>query len=119
MLEDGTEITVDWDGGGDECIMSVYFDGKEQDYTEHAELSDFVAEVLQIPSVGEFFMKGSGRLFIDGPVVKIDHKSHCSGESWDHIDFDAIPDFDGHSFDWEANVKVVDEERQGITVLFQ
>lgn len=66
LLQEGKTISVDWDGGGDQCICNVLIDGSP-DYQDDGEefswqLANYIAEHLQLPDVGEYFGKGEGTL---------------------------------------------------------
>ena len=106
LLQAGRQITVRWDCGSDDHIVTAYLDGVEQgfdwdedyylwrfapqeEYEQYLSrltnfpllLSGFLAEHLGLPSVGEFQMQGGGEIFLEGRVIMLDFQSDAT--SWD------------------------------------
>lgn len=106
LLEAGRVLTVSWDCGGDDHMVSVQLDGVAQNidfgddyhiwcFAEQEEyeqclsritnlpllLSSFLTEQLGLPSVGDFQMQGGGRIVLEGREIVIDFQSDAV--SWD------------------------------------
>lgn len=106
LLQAGHVLTVRWDCGSDDHIVTTQLDGVAQhidfgeDYyhwqfapQEEYEyylsritnlpmlLSSFLAERLGLPSVGDFRMQGEGRISLEGPDIVLDFQSDATG--WD------------------------------------
>ncbi len=64
LLEEGKQIKVTWDCGGDEAILSIWIDEVRLPYDhELAEALDlYLVNYLELPSVGEFQMEGGGKI---------------------------------------------------------
>ncbi|MFK8102816.1 MAG: hypothetical protein AB8G15_09840 [Saprospiraceae bacterium] len=64
LLEEGKQIKVTWDCGGDEAILGIWIDEKRLAYDhELAEALDlYLINYLELPSVGEFQMEGGGSI---------------------------------------------------------
>ncbi|MGI4869923.1 MAG: hypothetical protein ACRYFX_01960 [Janthinobacterium lividum] len=105
LLQAGRVLTVRWDCGNDESIVTTLVDGVEQPFDlgagymdfflEHRDmdvylsritnlpvlLDGFLTERLGLPSVGEFSMRGTGRIFQEGAAIVLDYQSDAT--SWD------------------------------------
>lgn len=107
LLQAGHQITVRWDCGSDEHIVTTHLDGVAQDfdlgegydlwrfapqeeYEQHLSrltnlpllLNSFLTEHLSLPSVGEFHMQGGGEIFlVEGRTIVLDFQSDAT--SWD------------------------------------
>jgi hypothetical protein len=106
LLQAGHAITVRWDCGSDDHMVTIQLDGVEQgfdfgedyDWWRFAEqeeyeqylsrvtnmpllLSSFLAEHLGLPSVGEFRMQGGGEIFLEGRQIVFDFQSDAT--AWD------------------------------------
>ena len=106
LLQAGRTLTVRWDCGGDDYMVTTLLDGVEQPYDLGADyydyltfrsdeyeaylsritslpvlLGDFVAKLLGLPSVGEFHMQGGGRIFLEGNAIMLDFQSDAT--AWD------------------------------------
>jgi hypothetical protein len=106
LLQAGHAITVRWDCGSDDHMVTILLDGVAQhfdfgegyDWWRFAEpeeyeqylsrvtnmpllLSAFLAEHLGLPSVGEFHMQGGGEVFLEGRNIILDFQSDAT--SWD------------------------------------
>ena len=83
-LQAGHALTVRWDCGGDESFVYTAVDGQEldADYGNDQDLAylldGYLTEQLNLPSAGDFSMRGNGRIFQEGQEVIIDYQS----ESW-------------------------------------
>lgn len=107
LLEAGRVLTVSWDCGGDDHMVTVQIDGVEQgfdfgddyyswlcatqdEYEQYLSritnlpvlLSGFLAEQLRLPSVGDFQMQGGGRIVLEGREIVINFQSDAV--SWDY-----------------------------------
>jgi hypothetical protein len=106
LLQTGHTITVRWDCGSDENLVTTQIDGVTQDfdlgedyhswhfatqeeYEKHLSritnlpilLSSFLAEQLGLPSVGEFHMQGGGQFFLEGRNIVLEFQSDAT--NWD------------------------------------
>lgn len=106
LLQAGRQITVRWDCGSDDHIVTTYLDGVEQgfdwdedyylwrfapqeEYEQYLSrltnlpllLSGFLVKHLGLPSVGEFHMQGGGEIFLEGGSIMLDFQSDAT--SWD------------------------------------
>lgn len=70
-LNAGKKVTLTWDCGGDQAIVTTFIEGKELssffngEYQEHefpALLEHFVITELELPDVGEFSLEGTGEI---------------------------------------------------------
>jgi hypothetical protein len=106
LLQAGHQLTVRWDCGSDDHIVTTYLDGIEQgfhwdedyylwqfapqkEYEQYLSrltnlpllLSSFLAEHLGLPSVGEFHMQGGGEISLEGRAIILNFQSDAT--SWD------------------------------------
>lgn len=106
LLQAGHVLTVRWDCGSDDHMVTTQLDGVEQridfgeDYyrwqfapqEEYEQflsritnlpmlLSGFLAERLGLPSVGDFRMQGEGRISLESQDIVLDFQSDATG--WD------------------------------------
>lgn len=118
LLQAGRTITVRWDCGSDDHMVTIQLDGVEQGFdfgedhnwwrfAEQEEyeqflsrvtnmpllLSSFLAEHLGLPSVGDFRMQGGGKIFLEGRNIILDFQSDAT--SWDDgwEPDDALPEY--------------------------
>lgn len=107
LLHEGKELTVRWDCGGDEAFAYPAIDGKELEYENEfgQQLADFISDKLNLPSAGEFYLKGGGKIFIEGNTVVIEHKSVGAG----------VMDYDEEK---EEAIYSEEEEESGKNILF-
>lgn len=118
LLQAGHAITVRWDCGSDDHLVTMQLDGVEQgfdfgedyDWVRFAEqeeyeqylsritnvpllLSSFLAEQLGLPSVGEFRMQGGGEIFLEGQRIVLDFQSDAT--AWDDgwVPDDWLPEY--------------------------
>lgn len=77
LLRAGKEITLKWDCGGDEAIVTPYLNGKEMNYRDSyvEKLYIYIANYLNLPDVGEFVMEGGGKLTEENGEVYIQYES--------------------------------------------
>lgn len=109
LLRAGHTITVRWDCGSDEHIVTTQLDGVEQEFDfgdnhnwlfatqEEQEarlarvtslpilLGDFVIGLLGLPSVGEFHMQGDGRIFLENGSIWLEYQSDATSydDGWE------------------------------------
>lgn len=67
LLRKGIAVTVQWDAGGDQRVVLVQYDGREENGYEKAEelLIEDIAQELSLPIWGEEFNTGNGRLVLE------------------------------------------------------
>ena len=90
VLQAGRALTVRWDCGGDESFVYTEVDGAEQPFDFQNQTTDFafgmdryLTDLLELPSAGEFEMRGTGRIFQEGAAVVIDYQSEAfADDSW-------------------------------------
>lgn len=74
VLESGNKLTLRWDCGGDEAIISSFINGTPMDYQDELaeELDLYLINFLELPSAGEFSMEGTGEvIYEDGNIYLI------------------------------------------------
>lgn len=71
MLDDGKKITLKWDCGGDEAMVSIYDNGQELDYgdTYVQELTMYITNRISLPDAGEFSMDGGGEIIRKNKIL--------------------------------------------------
>ncbi len=84
LLKEKTEIKFSWESGGDEAFLTFEDFAAEAQNHENYELEDFIIEKLDIPSAGEFSMKGVGILYIADNKVRAKYVS----EMKEVVDYD-------------------------------
>ena len=84
-LGEGKTLTAKWDAGGDETLVSLYVDGKQLSFnSEHFfAICDVIADQLELPNAGEWFVKGGGTIRREANQIVIDHESTGFGYGWD------------------------------------
>lgn len=98
LLQAKRAITVRWDCGGDESFVYTALDGVEQqaNYNVPGDFAQgmdyYLTDLLGLPSVGEFEMDGTGRIFQEGSEVVIDYQSQAT-TYWDDESDDWMEDF--------------------------
>lgn len=77
ILESGKEITLKWNCGGDEAIVTIYIDGKRVDYNDSfaGQLDIYIVNYLNLPSIGELDLEGEGKLIEDEGAIYIEYES--------------------------------------------
>ena len=89
-LNDGKALTASWDAGGDEMLVDVLLDGTRLDWDDLLAVGEAIGWALNLPSAGEYFVKGAGTIFLEDGVVMIEHSSEESGWGWDPITNDEV-----------------------------
>jgi hypothetical protein len=86
ILNNGQKIAIKWDCGGDEALVYPAIDGKDLAYNDELSvaLSDYLIMHLDLPSVGEYFVKGAGELRLNGDEIYIEHHSEANGYGYDY-----------------------------------
>lgn len=105
LIKSSKSLTVKWDCGGDQAIITTYVDGKEMDYSNKLaeKLHIYLINYLDLPDVGEFELEGEGTLMEDQGAVYIEYESIMKG----YMDYGE----DGGNFD-EAEWKEVNEKEE-------
>lgn len=85
LLNDGKEILVRWDCGGDERFLYVFIDGERLDYEDKFAigLERLVINLLDLHSTGEPHIDGEGRLSLENGAIMLEHSSRYYEEDWD------------------------------------
>lgn len=80
-IQSGNEITVKWNCGGDEAIISLFINGEQLKYDNPfvQELDLYLINYLNLPDVGEFDMEGLGKFIIENDEVYIEYESIMKG----------------------------------------
>jgi hypothetical protein len=75
VLQKGIAVTLHWEAGGDQRVVLIHYDGREETRYEEEEelLIQEVASILSLPGAGEEFNTGSGRLVLEnnGNIVLV------------------------------------------------
>ena len=81
LIQSGKEISLKWDCGGDEAIITIYLDGERMDYNDKfvEDLYIYLVNYLNLPDVGEFSMEGKGKLIEEKGDVYIEYESIMKG----------------------------------------
>ena len=111
-LKSGKQITVDWDCGGDEAIMSLYQDGKEIPWDSEfgGQLRLYLGNFLNLPDVGEFHLEGKGQLILENDLILLEYESYLKG----YQDYTAS----GEDLGWKK-VNQLDEDLSGRTEILK
>lgn len=66
-IKAGHKIQLTWDCGGDEAIVTTFQDEERINYdTEFGRKMDlYIINFLNLPDVGEFYMKGTGEIILE------------------------------------------------------
>ena len=82
LLQAGHALSVRWDCGNDESLLFVELDGVELpfDYTQPGtdlavSLSDYLLELLELPGVGPFELRGGGQILQEGAELVLEYQS--------------------------------------------
>ena len=112
LIADGKKITLKWNCGGDEAIVTTSIDGKEIDYRENilADLDLYIVNFLNLPDAGEFAMEGKGEILLEGENIYLDCQTAWLG----YEDYNE----DYSSSEWKT-VYEIDEEYSGKRQLFK
>ncbi len=110
-IEAGKEITLQWDCGGDQSVITVLLDGEQMSYDNifAEELELYLVNKLNLPDVGDFSMKGVGKLLLEEEEVFLEYESRWKG----YEDYDEDLDL----FSWKE-VDEIDKDNSGKIVLF-
>lgn len=86
ILNTDQVITIKWDCGGDEALIYPAIDGEELSYDDPVTeaISDYLMMQLDLPSVGEYFVKGEGYLELRGEEIYISYNSEANGYGYDY-----------------------------------
>lgn len=127
LLQAGHTLTVRWDCGNDESILFIDLDGQEMpfnysDPTNFAvRLSDYLLELLELPGVGSFELRGGGRIELDGTDLVLHYQSEYTDFEGDWVD--ELTDEQKAALEAGTATSVVDpelsEEYSGRQVLFE
>jgi len=81
LLQAGHALSVRWDCGNDESILFIDLDGAELafDYTAPSDLavnlSNYVLDLLELPGVGAFELRGGGRIVLKNDKTVLHYQS--------------------------------------------
>jgi hypothetical protein len=81
LLQAGHKLAVRWDCGNDESILFIDLDGTELpfDYTDANDLAvnltSYLLDLLELPGVGAFELRGGGRMVLEGEAVVLHYQS--------------------------------------------
>lgn len=87
LLQAGHALAVRWDCGNDESILAIDLDGAELpcNYTDADDLavnlSNYLLDLLELPGVGAFELRGGGYIVLEGEAVVLHYQS-------EYIDYD-------------------------------
>jgi hypothetical protein len=92
LLQAGHALAVRWDCGNDESILFIDLDGAELafDYTDPnnlaVSLSNYVLDLLELPGIGAFELRGGGRIVLEGDKVVLHYQSEFVDYEGDWLD---------------------------------
>lgn len=81
LLQGGHTLAVRWDCGNDESLLFIDLDGIELpfDYTAANDLavnlSSYLLDLLELPGIGVFELRGGGRIMLEGEEVVLHYES--------------------------------------------
>ena len=81
LLQSGHTLAVRWDCGNDESILFIDLDGAELpfNYTDvndlAVNLTDYLLNLLELPGIGGFELRGGGHIVLEGEEVVLHYKS--------------------------------------------
>jgi hypothetical protein len=81
LLQGGHTLAVRWDCGNDESILFIDLDGVELpfDYADANDLAvnltDYLLDLLELPGIGAFELRGGGRIVLEGEEVVLHYTS--------------------------------------------
>ncbi|MGI4869925.1 MAG: hypothetical protein ACRYFX_01970 [Janthinobacterium lividum] len=82
LLQAGHALAVRWDCGNDESLLFIDLDGAELpfDYANAAtdlpvRLCDYLLDLLELPGVGAFELRGGGRIALEGTNLVLEYQS--------------------------------------------
>ena len=81
MIEAGKKLSVKWNCGGDEAIITV-FENNERLKFDHPfamELDLYLINYLNLPDVGEFDLEGGGEIIKENEEIYIVYESILKG----------------------------------------
>ncbi len=81
ILNEGKELTLIWNCGGDEAIIDVFIDGKSQPYDGEfiSSLCMFITNFMNLPDAGEFAMEGKGKILLENNNIYLECESILKG----------------------------------------
>lgn len=81
ILQEGKTITLKWNCGGDEAIISSFIDKEELPYDGNilVGLDMYIANYLNLPDVGEFQMEGEGKIIEESGNIFLECESTMVG----------------------------------------
>lgn len=81
ILNAGKKLSVKWNCGGDEAIVTLFLDDKEVPYNDKFAqgLDMFLVNYLNLPDVGEFSMDGGGNIIEQNDKLYIEYESITRG----------------------------------------
>jgi hypothetical protein len=81
LLQSGHALAVRWDCGNDESILFIDLDGAELpfDYADANDLAgnlcDYLLDLLELPGIGAFELRGGGRIVLENEEIILHYKS--------------------------------------------
>ena len=75
ILEAGQQLTLTWNCGGDDAIITIFLNQKELNLhqTFGSALYLYLANFLDLPDAGEFSMRGEGAIIIKDDELLDNH----------------------------------------------
>ncbi len=112
-IEAGKEISVKWDCGGDEAIMTIYIDEQQLGYNNaFAEKLDlYLMNRLNLPDAGPFSMQGGGKFLVEEDEVYFEYESRWKGyEGYDEdFNYTGWKEVDEKDEDNSGKIKLFEE----------
>lgn len=81
FLNAGKKVSVKWNCGGDEAIVTLFLDDKEVPWNDKfaREFDLYLVNYLNLPDVGEFSMDGVGNIIEENDKLYIEYESITRG----------------------------------------
>jgi len=75
-LQEGKQIKVTWDGGGDEIFFRLFIDGEEEDDNDFSQkLDEYLVGHSPISGVGEITLEGEGEIVFEDSKIVLNYTS--------------------------------------------
>ncbi|MGI4762141.1 MAG: hypothetical protein ACRYF0_15645 [Janthinobacterium lividum] len=127
LLQAGHALAVRWDCGNDESILFIDLDGAELacDYTVPNDLavslSNYVLDLLELPGIGAFELRGGGRIVLENGKIVLHYQSEFVDYEGEWVD--ALSEEQEAALNADTATAPIDpelsEEYSGQQVLFE
>jgi hypothetical protein len=85
LIASGKEVSLKWDCGGDQAVITIFLDGQRLNYHDEfaKRLDIYLINFLNLPDVGDFEMEGQGRIIEHNGEIYLEYESIMKG----YLDF--------------------------------